>query len=434
MTSEIESPAKRSRLAPRKNPYWRGVSGGRGGVSLGYRRVTRGAGAWVAKITVGGQRVEERIGVADDHDAPHGALGYKSAVTAALDWSRRQHEGIEGRKETGAGGKGPTVRSAVDAYVKVRKARSAREGRNAEGRLQAHVLADKRFADGLLSKLRASTIEDWRSRLPLRGNEDRDLGGAGDVRSIAPSTVNRLLNDLRAALNAAAVKHRRELPSHLPIEIKVGTKAISVAAEARKQLLTDTQVRSVIDAAFEWPDEGDFGRLVLLAAATGARHSQLASLRIEDLQIAQRRIMMPGSRKGRSARARLPVTIPLAADVMERLLPATRSRDSNEPLLLRWAYRNVGPLKWERDYRRPWGPAYEVDKAWAFTIKRAGVPDDTVMYALRHSSIVRGLRGGLPVRLVAALHDTSSEMIERHYSAYITDATEEIARRASLSL
>ena len=49
------------------------------------------------------------------------------------------------------------------------------------------------------------------------------------------------------------------------------------------------------------------------------------------------------------------------------------------------------------------------------------------MYALRHSSIVRGLRAMLPVRLVAALHDTSVAMIEQHYSAYIVDATEDLA-------
>ena len=30
---EIDTAAKRARLAPRKNPYWRGIAGGRGGVS-----------------------------------------------------------------------------------------------------------------------------------------------------------------------------------------------------------------------------------------------------------------------------------------------------------------------------------------------------------------------------------------------------------------
>ncbi|CAH1653506.1 hypothetical protein BOSEA31B_10939 [Hyphomicrobiales bacterium] len=51
-------------------------------------------------------------------------------------------------------------------------------------------------------------------------------------------------------------------------------------------------------------------------------------------------------------------------------------------------------------------------------------------YSLRHSSIVRGLTKGLPVRLVAAAHDTSIAMIEKHYSAYIVDATEDMLRNA----
>ena len=58
----------------------------------------------------------------------------------------------------------------------------------------------------------------------------------------------------------------------------------------------------------------------------------------------------------------------------------------------------------------------------------------TIPYSLRHSSIVRGLRAGLPVRLVAALHDTSSAMIERHYAAFIVDAMDELAARAVVPL
>jgi hypothetical protein len=38
------------------------------------------------------------------------------------------------------------------------------------------------------------------------------------------------------------------------------------------------------------------------------------------------------------------------------------------------------------------------------------------MYALRHSSIVRQLLAGVPVRIVAAGHDTSVKMIEHTYS------------------
>ena len=51
-----------------------------------------------------------------------------------------------------------------------------------------------------------------------------------------------------------------------------------------------------------------------------------------------------------------------------------------------------------------------------------------------HSLIVRGLRTGLPVRLVAAVHDTSAAMVEKHYGAFIVDAMEDLLRRAVLAL
>jgi hypothetical protein len=72
-------------------------------------------------------------------------------------------------------------------------------------------------------------------------------------------------------------------------------------------------------------------------------------------------------------------------------------------------------------------------KGWVRTLAAAGV-EYVEPYALRHSSIVRMLRAGLPNRLVAAAHDTSSQMIERHYGAFILDAADELARRALVPL
>lgn len=70
---------------------------------------------------------------------------------------------------------------------------------------------------------------------------------------------------------------------------------------------------------------------------------------------------------------------------------------------------------------------------WPEIRARAGLPAIDP-YALRHSSIVRGIRANLPIRLVAALHDTSVEMIERHYSYWITDGLEDLARNALVPL
>jgi hypothetical protein len=69
---------------------------------------------------------------------------------------------------------------------------------------------------------------------------------------------------------------------------------------------------------------------------------------------------------------------------------------------------------------------------WKRTL-RTGLPE-VIPYALRHSSIVRGIRANLPIRLVAALHDTSVQMIEKHYSRWIVDGLEELAARAVVPL
>jgi hypothetical protein len=59
-------------------------------------------------------------------------------------------------------------------------------------------------------------------------------------------------------------------------------------------------------------------------------------------------------------------------------------------------------------------------------------PTEVTIYALRHSSIVRQLLGGVPIRVVATTHDTSVAMIEKTYSRYITDHSDALSRAAML--
>jgi len=65
--------------------------------------------------------------------------------------------------------------------------------------------------------------------------------------------------------------------------------------------------------------------------------------------------------------------------------------------------------------------------------ERAGFdPDVITCYALRHSSICRALLKGVPVSVVAKLHDTSSDEIEAHYAAYILDVAGDTLSRQGL--
>ena len=57
---------------------------------------------------------------------------------------------------------------------------------------------------------------------------------------------------------------------------------------------------------------------------------------------------------------------------------------------------------------------------------------EVTLYALRHSSIVRQLLAGVPIRVIAVNHDTSVVMIERTYSRYIGDHADALSRAALL--
>jgi hypothetical protein len=66
-------------------------------------------------------------------------------------------------------------------------------------------------------------------------------------------------------------------------------------------------------------------------------------------------------------------------------------------------------------------------------VAAAGLDPDTVtMYSLRHSAIVRELLLNIPIRIVAATHDTSVAAIEAHYSRHIGEHSDELSRRALL--
>jgi integrase len=409
MSSTIDTPAKRRKVPAGKAPVWTAVGGARGGLKLGYRKGARG-GVWVAKAVGAKHRRETTLGRADDDSAGPGALSFRAATSAALDWA-----GLErARRLNGAGDQLHTVAFAVTEYIAARERRDARRGRDARTRLTKHVLSDKRLAGLPLGRVTVKELRAWSTR----------AGGA-----LAPATLNRLQNDLRAALNAAAEVHVHEFAPTARQDIATGLRARPDALQARQVILTDADVRAVIEASLTV--DADFGAMVVVLAATGCRFSQAAALTVRDLQIDARRILVPSSRKGRSAKARPQIAVPIGDDVIDRLKVLVVGRAADEPLLRRWISRQAGgPFTWERVRRAPWTSASEMTRNWARALAQTIVSAGTPPYALRHSSIVRALRAGVPVRITAALHDTSSAMIEKHYAAHILDISDDLARRA----
>jgi integrase len=240
---------------------------------------------------------------------------------------------------------------------------------------------------------------------------------------MAPSTVNRLCACLSAALEQAA-QHDKRIQNREAWEI--GLAVLPDAQEARNVIIPDDKVLEFVATAYRLDHQ--FGLLTDTLAITGARPSQAVRLRVEDLHDhpVRPKVMMPKSAKGggrnRSVKKTERYSVPITVALSRKLKAAAKGRADDAPLLMQsdgspWD-KNPG-----QNYHR------QVDKV----VTAIGLdPADVTMYALRHSSIVRQLKLNVPIRIIASTHDTSVAMIERHYSRYITEHSDDISRRALL--
>lgn len=414
--------------------------------ALWYRKGKRG-GVWFARwrnYAPGAAYRQAPIGAANDvNDKPtEGTFTFLQAEAAA------RKTVAQAREQVKASADGPpvTVRSAAEDYIAALDSReSKRAGRpvrsHANRRLSRHLLGQPKR--GKQPAVDATPL----AAIPLHTMEESDLLSwkAGLSDSLKATSRQRLVNDLKAALTGAYEANRKRLPPTLPDTIKHGLKAEEVEDDEAVPLARDNQILSVgeigrlvraareIDTEQGW--EGDLYRLVLVLAATGARFSQLARMRVGDCQIGAGRLVVPVSRKGKKgvAKKKADEKVPVGKDVLDALVPITTDRPADAILFERWRWKQTTAIKWERIGRGPWQSSSELVRPWAAIRERANMPA-VIPYALRHSSIVNGIRANLPIRLVAALHDTSTSMIERHYSKWITDGLEDMARAAIVPL
>ena len=396
--AKLETRSARLRLPVAKKPVF--VKIGRG-VGLGYRR-NMTSGTWVIRVTRGGKDWAKAIGMADDFDQADGITVLD--FWQAQDWARAAAS--EGRARDGSDDRPLTISGALDRYTADLK---IREGDTANvARVRKHLSA------GLAAKsiilVTARDLLAWRDSL---GKE------------LAPATINRTANSLKAALNLAA-DHDERITTRRAWQ--VGLASLRGAEETRNVILADDLIRTIINAAYE--ENTELGLLVEVAAVTGARTSQIAKLDVQDLQDGRidPRLMMPRSRKGREKKiTRRPVPIP--PSLAAKLRDSVSGQLLDAPLLSTPVKRRNPSSKSLR-----WGRS-DHSKLFARAVRAAGLdPNEVTIYALRHSNIVRQLLAGVPVRVVAVNHDTSVVMIERTYSRYIGDHADALARNALLDL
>jgi integrase len=392
--AKIGNRADRLNLPHRRAPY--GLSSIGPGIRLGYRRTkSTSGGRWVFECADGhGGEWQRVVGIADDFEDADGE--HVLTFWQAADKARAMVRGSSTNAPV-------TWAQALYAYETDLKARGG-SLYNAS-RVRHHLRAS---APALLVKpvalLGATELAHWRDALVAS--------------KLKPASVVRILKGARASLNLAANRDPRIRNRDA---WRVGFGGLHDAYQPTNRVVSDDIVRRIVAEAAAL--DADFGLFIRVAAETGARASQIARLVVADLHDgAEPRLSMPSSRKGKHrAISRRPV--PISPDLAARLASIASDRPADGALLLRngtaWNLLKSG----KRLLQEP----------FAIIAARAGVPG-TTMYALRHSSIVRSLLGGVPAQLVASNHDTSLAMLAKTYARYISDFGSDAARRALLDV
>jgi integrase len=389
---KLENRTGRLKLAARWKPYTVRVAPG---VRLAYRRKAT-AGSWsvIAADGKGGNWLKS-FAIADDYEPANGdtVLDFWQAQARARLLARGEHEDKTSKHAP------VTVAAALDHYASDLKVRGGDLANVA--RVRGHLSAT--LLDKAVALLTARELKRWRDGLR---------------KSVTVSSINRICNGLRAALNLAADTDER-IASRRAWE--VGLQAIRDATESRNVILAADAIRRIVGQAYSVSPE--FGLLVETAATTGARVSQLARLELHDVQgdRADARLMMPSSRKGRSQKKVTRQPVPIPENLAVRLRQAGQQSGNG---------RVLGKQSGE-----PWKRS-DHTRLFARAVRRVGGldPTEVTIYALRHSNIVRQLLAGVPIRVVAVFHDTSVAMIEKTYSKHIGDHADALARPALLDL
>jgi integrase len=391
----LESRTSRLKLAVRRRPY-PGAKLGRG-KQMQYRR-NKGNGTWLLKVSDGhGKPWTKAFAQADDFDESDG----KTILTffEAQDEAKRLMRGADGSADSAP----ITVDGALVAYKTDLISRNANPYNADWPRL--HLTSALKLKPVAL--LGATELKQWRDGL---------LG------TMAPSTINRLIACVSAALEQAA-QHDKRITNRDTWE--TGLAGLPNAQRARNVVLSDDTVRAFISQAYGI--EHQFGLLTDTLAVTGTRPSQAARLSVEDLRDHPKHpsLWMPRAGKGghrnRAEKKLEHFSVSITVELAIKLRAAARGRSAHAPLLLQ-----SDGSSWAGN------PGASYNRKVKKIVTTIGADPEATMYSLRHSSIARMLLKNVPTSVVAARHDTSEAMIRKYYARYISEYSDDVSRHALL--
>ena len=398
--SVMASRTSRAELAASDVPVWEIISPG---LRLGYRRgrgtQARG-GTWLAASrSADGQRVQARLGRADDVASADtvGVLTVEQAKDAARAWAKSLRTGTDASPAL-------TVNAVLDRYLDAKAHEGMKSLYDAKSRAALHIrpkLGSLRLTDLTVDKVRR-----WRDAM-VSAPKRRRTGRFAPRVNTAPvdltdpeaarrrrDTANRTLTTLKASLNWA--RDNRLVDDDAAWRL---VKPFRGTTSARVRFLATAEQRRLLDAA-----TGDLRDLVAAALMTGARFGELSRLAVQDFDVANGSVFIAESKSGKARH--IPLTTG-GRTLFERL---AADRDSGAPLLTRGA--------------GGWTPA-----SYARGFREALVAaklDSITLHELRHSYASTMVRAGAPLIVVAkALGHTDTRMVDKHYAhlapSYVAD-------------
>jgi integrase len=319
---------------------------------------------WACWFDVDGQKHREKAGT-------------KSAALAL--YQRRKTEVRQGRHfpERLRQIQAVTLKVVCDDYTAALRANHRdRRGQAAVRLAEVSAMLGDRKAD----RLTAQDVERLKARLSQTPAERR-----GTTRT--PATVNRFLQDLRAAYNLARrngkVERNPVADVRLLRENNKRTRELSADEEAR--------LLAALDPAGRRKGTADLRAFVRLTVETGLREGEACALREEDVDWTAGFAALPETKAGEKQH------VPLSPEALAIL----RSLEPRGGYFFAWPD------------GRPWSPGF-VTHALGKAIRRAGIPD-LRPHDLRHTFACRRLRAGVDLFTVSRLlRHASTAMSERY--------------------
>ena len=381
MIHRIDTVESRTRLKPRTPPYWQKLTTG---CHIGFRKMAVGAeGTWLAQAYDASTSKQTRQSLgALDHLPAH--QRFDAAKKLAEAWF--EHLGRGGTTKV------ITVKTACENYVnRLRESGDTKNANDIAARFKRWVNDDK-IGIHALPKLTRKAVEDWRNRLARAPVLTNPYSDKTKTRARSPSSLNRDMAALRAALNSA--HDHGDVTNDMAW--RVALRAVE-NADGRRDSYLDRKQRALLISK-SGADVGVFLRgLSLVPLRPGA----LASLTVGQLNNKLGVLTVGKDKAGRDRKIKLP------PETAKFFAEHTKDKLPTAPLLAR-----ADGAVWNKD-------------SWKKPIKAAalaaGLTNQVSAYTIRHSVITDLVTNGLDLLTVAQLSGTSVIMIEKHYGHHRAD-------------